>query len=129
MPDGADLRLIEDGARGRAGCAKALRADGAATKADRKKRTVKRKAAKQAKLSRIQPPEGVPLDEWQRGLRRQFGREQVFGLENIGREPIFSELRVTNPASRSGYRVAIRGLLPGSNYCSCPDYDRRPWHL
>ncbi|MEA2788689.1 MAG: hypothetical protein QOG73_1095, partial [Acetobacteraceae bacterium] len=118
----ADLRLIEDGARGRAGRAKALRADGAATKADRKKRTVKRKAAKQPKLSRIQPPEGVSLDEWQRGLRRQFGREQVFGLENIGREPIFSEFRVSNPASRSSYRVAIRGLLPGSNYCSCPDY-------
>ena len=122
MPDGADLRLFEDGAHGRVGRAKALRADGAATKADRKKRTVKRKAAKQPKLSRIQPPEGVSLDEWQRGLRRQFGREQVFGLENIGREPIFSEFRVSNPASRSSYRVAIRGLLPGSNYCSCPDY-------
>ena len=122
MPDGADLRLIEDGARGGAGRAEAFRADGAATKADRKKRTVKRKAAKQPKLSRIQPPEGVSLDEWQRGLRRQFGREQVFGLENIGREPIFSEFRVSNPASRSSYRVAIRGLLPGSNYCSCPTY-------
>ena len=122
MPDGADLQLIEDGARGGAGRAEAFRADGAATKADRKKRTVKRKAAKQPKLSRIQPPEGVSLDEWQRGLRRQFGREQVFGLENIGREPIFSEFRVSNPASRSSYRVAIRGLLPGSNYCSCPDY-------
>jgi ERCC4-related helicase len=122
MPDGADLRLIEDGAHGRAGRAKALRADGTATKADRKKRMVQRKAVKQPKLSRIQPPEGVSLDEWQRGLRRQFGRQQVFGLENIGREPIFSEFRVSNPASRSSYRVAIRGLLPGSNYCSCPDY-------
>nr|WP_294518321.1 DEAD/DEAH box helicase [uncultured Rhodopila sp.] len=118
MPDGADIQLIADGERGRSGRAKRWRADGAATKANRKKR----KAAKQPKLSRTQPPGGVSLDEWQRGLRRQFGREQVFGLENIGREPIFSEFRVSNPASRSSYRVAIRGLPPGSNYCSCPDY-------
>lgn len=60
--------------------------------------------------------------DWQRGLRRQFGREQAFGLENLGSEPFFSEFRVTNPASKSSYRVAVRGLGPGGNFCSCPDY-------
>src|SRR5439155_17060856 len=30
--------------------------------------------------------------------------------------------RVSNPASKSSYRVAIRGLGPGGNFCSCPDY-------
>lgn len=60
--------------------------------------------------------------EWQRILRRQFGREQAFGLENIGAEPFFSEFRVSNPQSKSAYRVAIRGRLPGDNYCACPDY-------
>ena len=60
--------------------------------------------------------------DWQRGLRRQFGREQAFGLENLGSEPFFSEFRISNPVSKSGYRVAIRGLGPGGNFCSCPDY-------
>ncbi|MFO1085763.1 MAG: DEAD/DEAH box helicase [Reyranellaceae bacterium] len=60
--------------------------------------------------------------DWQRGLRQQFGREQAFGLENLGSERFFSEFRVTNPASKSAYRVVIRGPGPGGNYCSCPDY-------
>jgi hypothetical protein len=80
------------------------------------------RAAKQPKLSRsLGPAELSPL-EWQRGLRRQFGREQAFGLENLGSEPFFSEFRVSNPASKSSYRVAIRGPGPGGNFCSCPDY-------
>lgn len=62
-----------------------------------------------------------PVD-WQRVLRRQFGREQDFGLENLSDEPFFSEFRVSNPISKSSYRVAIRGLHPGDNFCTCPDY-------
>ncbi|MFZ1882793.1 MAG: DEAD/DEAH box helicase [Rhodoplanes sp.] len=55
-------------------------------------------------------------------MRRQFGREQAFGLENLSGEPFFSEFRVSNTVSKSSYRVAIRGLGPGGNFCSCPDY-------
>ena len=51
-----------------------------------------------------------------------FGREQAFDLENLGSEPFFSEFRVSNPVSKASYRVAIRGLGPGGNFCSCPDY-------
>src|ERR1700682_933594 len=77
---------------------------------------------KPPKLSRTHaPPDLSPLD-WQRGLRRQFGREQAFRLENLSSEPFFSEFRVSNPVSKSSYRVAIRGLGPGGNFCSCPDY-------
>ena len=79
-------------------------------------------AEKETKFSRSLAPAGVSALDWQRGLRRQFGREQVFGLENLGGEPIFSEFRVSNPVSKSSYRVVIRGLGPGGNYCSCPDY-------
>ena len=80
------------------------------------------KRNKEPKLSSTHaPPDLSPLD-WQRGLRRQFGREQVFGLENLSSEPFFSEFRVGNPVSKSRYRVAIRGLGPGGNFCSCPDY-------
>ncbi|MDA9509912.1 helicase SNF2 [Bradyrhizobium sp. CCBAU 11386] len=77
---------------------------------------------KQVKLSRTHAPTDLSTIEWQRGLRRQFGREQSFLLENLGADPIFSEFKVTNPASKSSYRVAIRGLGPGGNFCSCPDY-------
>src|ERR1700730_6595384 len=80
------------------------------------------KPNKQPKLSRTHAPADLSPLDWQRGLRRQFGREQAFGLENLGREPFFSEFRVSNPVSKSSYRVVIRGLGPGGNFCSCPDY-------
>ncbi|NJM29822.1 MAG: DEAD/DEAH box helicase [Rhizobiales bacterium] len=74
------------------------------------------------KFSRSHARAGLSPVDWQRALRRQFGRDQVFGLENLGGEPFFSEFRVSNPVSNSSYRVAIRGLGPGGNFCSCPDY-------
>jgi superfamily II DNA or RNA helicase len=77
---------------------------------------------KEPKLSRTHAPADLSPVEWQRGLRRQFGRDQAFGLENLTDEPFFSEFRVSNPASKSSYRVAIRGRGPGGNFCSCPDY-------
>ena len=80
------------------------------------------KPPKEQKVSRTHAPEEISPVEWQRILRRQFGREQAFALENMGTEPFFSEFRVGNPQSKRGYRVAIRGKLPGDNYCACPDY-------
>jgi hypothetical protein len=77
---------------------------------------------KEPKLSRTHAPADLSPVEWQRRLRRQFGREQAFGLENLGNDPFFSEFRVSNPVSKSSYRVAVRGLGPGGNFCSCPDY-------
>ncbi|MEJ8823267.1 DEAD/DEAH box helicase [Variovorax humicola] len=74
------------------------------------------------KLSRTHAPAGLAPIEWQRALRRQFGREQVFGLENTGSEPFFSEFRVSNPESKSTYYLAIRGSQPGDNFCACPDF-------
>ncbi len=80
------------------------------------------KPNKESKLSRTHAPADLSPVDWQRGLRRQFGREQAFGLENLGADPFFSEFRVSNPISKSSYRVAIRGLGPGGNFCSCSDY-------
>jgi hypothetical protein len=79
-------------------------------------------AKKEPKLSHTHAPADLSPVEWQRGLRRQFGREQAFALENLTSEPFLSEFRVSNPISKSSYRVAIRGMGPGGNYCSCPDY-------
>jgi superfamily II DNA or RNA helicase len=74
------------------------------------------------RLSRQRRPQAMAVDEWQRALRRQFGREQSFEFENLGGEPVFSEFRVHNPATGGRYRVAIRGTEPGENYCACPDF-------
>ena len=80
------------------------------------------KPNKDVKLSRTHRPLDLSPADWQRGLRRQFGRQQSFVLENLGGDRFFSEFRVTNPSSKSSYRVAVRGLGPGGNFCSCPDY-------
>ena len=82
----------------------------------------KHRAPQEPKVSKTRKPDTLSLEDWQRELRRQFGREQKFKLSNIGEHPVFSEFLVTNPTSRSTYRVAIRGPHPGDNYCSCPDF-------
>jgi superfamily II DNA or RNA helicase len=74
------------------------------------------------KISRTRQPDDMTLDEWQIALRREYGREQNFLLENVGADPFFSEFFVTNPETGKRYRVAIRGTEPAANYCSCPDY-------
>jgi superfamily II DNA or RNA helicase len=73
-------------------------------------------------LSRTRRPPELEVADWQTTLRRQFGRAQHFGLENLGQAPVFSDFRVSNPASGTHYRVAIRGQAPGQNFCTCPDY-------
>ena len=75
-----------------------------------------------ARIPRTRKPDNMSLEEWQIALRREFGRQQKFRLKNIGREPVFSEFHVTNPQTRKTYRVAIRGVQPGDNFCSCPDF-------
>jgi superfamily II DNA or RNA helicase len=64
----------------------------------------------------------MSLEDWQIGLRRQFGRDQQFDIVNVGDHPFFSEFEITNPQSKNSYRVAIRGQQPGDNFCSCPDF-------
>lgn len=83
---------------------------------------VKRPKPAEPRLSRTRRPPEIEVAHWQTALRRQFGREQNFGLENLGQEPVFSDFSVSNPASGTHYRVAIRGLAPGQNFCTCPDY-------
>ncbi len=77
---------------------------------------------KPRKLSHLKKPPEMSLEDWQRELRRQFGREQNFRLKNVGDHPIFSEFEVTNPLTQRTYRVHVRGPNPGDNYCSCPDF-------
>lgn len=80
------------------------------------------KSQAEPRLSRVRRPEGMAVEDWQRELRRQFGLEQQFRIENLGDDPVFSEFAVTNPQSGRRYRVAIRGSSAGENYCSCADF-------
>ncbi|MBA3710720.1 MAG: DEAD/DEAH box helicase family protein, partial [Planctomycetes bacterium] len=73
-------------------------------------------------LSRYRKPLEMDLDAWQAALRREFGRSQRFAWENLGDEPVFSEFRVTNREKGTKYRVAVRGIGRGDNFCSCPDF-------
>ena len=86
------------------------------------RKSTKRKAPAEPRLSRLRRPEQFAVEAWQMQLRRQFGREQPFLIDNLGAQPVFSEYAVTNPQSGGRYRVAIRGAAVGENYCSCPDF-------
>ncbi|HAM51413.1 MAG TPA: hypothetical protein DCP92_12260, partial [Nitrospiraceae bacterium] len=88
------------------------------------KKSSRKPKAKPVKLKvpKAYKPDHLELEEWQRLLRMQFAEQQNFKLKNIGYHPVFSEFMLTNPQSGKTYKVAIRGLRAGSNYCSCPDY-------
>jgi len=73
-------------------------------------------------LSRPHKPEDLSLEEWQRALRRQYGRAQKFIWRNLGNEPVFSDYVVTNPITKNSYQVIIRGTRSGDNHCTCPDF-------
>jgi hypothetical protein len=75
-----------------------------------------------ARLSRLHKPDHLTLEAWQAALRKQFGLEQKFKLENVGEHAVFSDFQVTNPQSKHTYRVAIRGAGLADNFCSCPDF-------
>ena len=81
--------------------------------------------SKPKRFSRLYAPSDVAPEVWQVALRRQYGREQKFKLENLGKEAVFSEFRITNPFTGGRYRVAIRSAGLGESYCSCPDYQLR----
>src|SRR4029079_16772132 len=43
-------------------------------------------------------------------------------IDNLGKNRVFSDYRVTNPDSGGQYTVAVRGLEVGDNTCTCPDF-------
>lgn len=62
------------------------------------------------------------LREEQIDIRRQRGRLSQFAIENLGKNRVFSEYRVTNPESGGQYTVVIRSYDTGDNTCTCPDF-------
>ena len=86
------------------------------------KAKARKPAPKPSRVSRTRQPEDMGACAWQVALRRQYGREQDFTMQNLGDDAVFSEFAVHNPASGGRYRVAIRGAGLGDNYCACPDF-------
>jgi SNF2 family DNA or RNA helicase len=62
------------------------------------------------------------LHEEQIDIRRKRAREGRFQIENLGKNRVFSDYRVTNPQSGGQYTVGIRGFEVGDNTCTCPDF-------
>jgi SNF2 family DNA or RNA helicase len=62
------------------------------------------------------------LREEQIDLRRQRAKSTKFTIENLGKNRVFSDFRVTNPESGGRYEVTVRGFETGDNTCTCPDY-------
>lgn len=85
------------------------------------KKQQKNKSSK-SKVSYHRKPDDMAMDEWQIALRQQFAETQNFIIKNIGNHEVFSDFSVQNPSTQSNYKVAIRGMEPGKNFCSCLDF-------
>ncbi len=62
------------------------------------------------------------LREEQIDIRRQRAKEGKFLIQNLGRNRVFSDYQITNPATDGQYKVSIRGFEVGDNTCTCPDF-------
>src|SRR5262245_14043797 len=62
------------------------------------------------------------LREEQIDIRRQRARQTRFDIKNRGKNRVFSEYQVTNPATSGQYTVTVRGFDVGDNTCTCPDF-------
>jgi SNF2 family DNA or RNA helicase len=62
------------------------------------------------------------LREEQIDLRKQRAREGRFQIENLGKNRVFSDFRITNPDTGGQYTVTVRGFEIGDNSCTCPDF-------
>ncbi len=82
----------------------------------------KKKVETPKKISYYKKPENLTLDQWQIGLRKQFGQDNEFVINNVGTEKIFSDFQVTNNATNNTYKVAIRSADDTQNFCECLDF-------
>ena len=62
------------------------------------------------------------LREEQIDRRRKRAAEEGLKIQNLGRNRVFSDYQVTNPATGGRYKVSIRGFEVGDNSCECPDF-------
>ncbi|MEK7097941.1 MAG: DEAD/DEAH box helicase, partial [Patescibacteria group bacterium] len=83
------------------------------------------KKASETKVSYHKKPANLTTDDWQRELRRQFvaDKKQMFNIKYLdGDHPVFADYLVENDLSGGRYKVALRSLFPGPNFCDCLDF-------
>ncbi len=76
------------------------------------------------------PPERVPVESLspaelrKEALRERAERaaEEPFDIQSADPNTPWTDYAVTNHASGKTYKVALRGLDSGENFCSCPDF-------
>ena len=76
------------------------------------------------------PPERVPIESLsEKELtaqsleeRTEKARTEKMRYKSFDPDNLWTDYLVTNTASGRSYRVALRGLLRGESYCSCPDF-------
>lgn len=92
------------------------------------------KSEKKLKVPFAYKPEKMTLEEWQTALRRQAAEREFFAIEPLGEDTDSEDactsgetlsqgsFRVTNPQTKSTYKVVYRGGGSEWNYCSCMDF-------
>jgi len=83
----------------------------------------KKKKKKEDKIPYHRRPDGMAMEKWQIALRRQFVQDNDFSIEKTTAEIVYADYAVTNPASHSTYKVALRSPdHRGHNFCNCYDF-------
>ncbi|WP_352423852.1 DEAD/DEAH box helicase [Proteiniphilum sp.] len=87
-----------------------------------KKKTKKTPKKSTPKVSLLQRPDGMSLEEWQIALRKQAAQKEFLDIEPVDKKQAPGDYNVRNPQTGYVYKVAFRGTDSAWNYCSCPDF-------
>jgi len=88
----------------------------------RKKNNKKNSKKTLPKVSLLQRPEGMGLEDWQIALRKQAAQKESLSIEPVDKKLSPGDYNVRNPQTGYIYKVAFRGIDSPWNYCSCPDF-------
>lgn len=74
------------------------------------------------KVSYHYKPENLSLEQWQIALRQQAAEKENFAISEDKSTDGPGYYTVSNPTTKSQYRVVFRGKESAWNYCSCMDF-------
>ncbi len=86
------------------------------------KKLTRKVKEKEPKVPYHYKPEELQLEEWQKALRRQFAKDNLFSINKLDNELVFGDYEVGNPINNNTYKVAIRSNDNLLNFCSCLDF-------
>lgn len=86
------------------------------------KKLTKKEKEKETKVPYHYKPEELQLEDWQKALRRQFAKDNMFAISKLDNELVFGDYEVTNPINNNSYKIAIRNNDNSLNFCSCLDF-------